>query len=430
METNAIAKAKNELIADLRREKALCAELAEKYAAAGDAKTTVRYEAYLKKINGVAASLERQIRLLEQGQKAETFPVFRAPVGLKNIPEMLRERFEDRVGSLYKGFEIANRVCSYDNTDLYVLLYRQEGDALHLLKKLPAVKKYYGENAARYHFKDEGGAFIKKKTIRRLFIVTKPANIGVVRLFSGQVDGVIILPYAELEKLAGYSLSPCALHQNIVCEADAMRIMGNRQETDEGQWCRLKMFGGVSDIERELCIPHNIFKPCCSPRLSAETQKLAQELCERGKINPPGTAVLCPYAKYSSMLDISVWVKFAKILRAQGKAVYTYAADNDPTVAGTELLKTDIDVLACLCERGARLYGVHGSITDVVNAVTPKNLVCLSVIRNEKDREYAKARNVFKEVNRMPGGAVYLRLEHFEEEYILDLLRRIGAENG
>lgn len=420
-----VAVGQPELIEKISDARALCDALAEKYGEICNAETNGKFQEYFKKIRELSGSIDRQLCILQQNPNVTSKMISAYSEELKDVSEERAGVFEERIGSLYKGLELANRLCSYDNSDLYILLYRQEGDVMNLLKKLPAIKKYYGEGASRYHFEENGQnqAFMKKKLIKRIFIITKPGNLGVVRLFSEYLDGVISLKYFDLKKLAEYALSPCALHQNIFCEADAMRLMGNRQETDEGQWCRLKMFGGVLDIERDLCIPHNIFKPCCIPKLSEETRNLTKAACEQNKIVPENTVILSPYAKYSSLLEMSFWGALAQELAAQGKTVYTYTSENAPAVQGTKVLKADIDVLACLCGSGAKVISVHGSTSDVVNAVTPGNLICLSVIKTDKDREYAKARKVLREVNYQPNGSVYLRIEHFETEYVLKLLR-------
>lgn len=395
-----------------------------------------KYKAYHEKLEKTIERLNNRIALL-QGQSVKIESAA-SPVSfsvLKNVDSEIREEFENRIELLYKGMELANKICEYDNSVLYLLLYRQAGDVMNLLSKIPVVKQYYGEESSRYHFvkssdREAKSAFKKQKTIKRIIAITKPDNLGVVRLFSQYLDGIHILKYRELQALAKYALSPCAIHQNIVCEADAMRIMGGRNETDEGQWCRIKMFGGVLDIERDLCIPHEMFKPKFRPNIGEETKQLANELVEQLKIDESNTVILCPVSKFSSMLDLSVWDSFAEYLLSQNKVVFTFNHIDNTIVKNTKILKTDVDILACLSTIGCKIIGVHGSDMDVVNAVAPKNLVCLSVIKNEKDKEYAKARKVTDEINRMPNGAVYLRIENFDKDYVVDLLKNIEIKKG
>ena len=185
------------------------------------------------------------------------------------------------------------------------------------------------------------------------------------------------------------------------------------------------MCGGVLELERELCIPHDIFKPNCKPVLSDITQKMTDEFIAKTGFDAEDSLVLSPYSKFSSMLDGTVWTKIVQALQGRYQKIYTYVNWGENAVPCTETLRTDIDILACLSARGCKIIGIHGSNTDVISKVAPQNLICFSVIKNDKDREYAKARKVLYEVNYLPSGAIYLRLEHFEEDYILRLLNSL-----
>lgn len=427
----------NKMVDELKKEmehlKYLIKELSSEYETSSAKSSNGDYDKTLNKFSNLYADINNQIAKLNgmSRSNANNNGAFISHSNeLSDMLENRRTEFESRIKLIYKGMALANKLCTYDNSTLYILMYRQAGDIMNLLVKIPSIKKYYGAEASRYHF--DGGstqnvnkAFAKKKLISKICIITKVDTVGVVRLFSDYIDEIISLKYDEIKALACYALSPASLHQNIFCEADGMRIMGNRNETDETQWCRIKMFGGVTDLERELCVPHDVFKSCCQPQISDLTKQLTDDLLKKEKIESKNTVILCPYAKYNSVLEISFWEKFAEKQKEIGKKVYTYFGWGESVVNGTAPLNIDIDILACLSKLGCKIIAVHGGTSDVLNKVAPENLICLSVIKNDKDKEYAKARNVVKEVNYMPNGSVYLKLEHFEDDYVGALLQNI-----
>lgn len=132
--------------------------------------------------------------------------------------------------------------------------------------------------------------------------------------------------------------------------------------------------------------------------------------------------LLCPVAQSSSMLDYDLWRKFADILSRKGFTVYTNVFGKELTVDGTQALRVGIDEVACLGSMGCKIIGVQSGLMDVLLWVCPKQLTILNVIKNNMDKQYALSRNATKEVNIQPNGSTYLRIEHFEEEYVLKLL--------
>lgn len=335
--------------------------------------------------------------------------------------------FNERIEILKRGMQIAQEKLSYDNTIAYLIIYRHIGDAVSAFRKIKAIKDYYGETASRFHFCNEDAdskglvrPFAKKKLIKKVIVIVKPSCEGVAKLFSSCIDGLIVLNFKDLDALAQYAYSACCLHQNIYLEADAPRLIAKKTDTDEGQWARMTMFKGISDMQWDFCVPE--IKYSGGTSIPQETKERVEEYLKKENINIKKMILLCPVAQSSSMLDYDLWRKFADILSRKGFTVYTNVFGKELTVDGTQALRVGIDEVACLGSMGCKIIGVQSGLMDVLLWVCPKQLTILNVIKNNMDKQYALSRNATKEVNIQPNGSTYLRIEHFEEEYVLKLL--------
>lgn len=348
----------------------------------------------------------------------------------KNATEKL---FDDRIETLRKGMLIANQYCSYDPEIFYLIMNRHLGDTLRTMRTVKAIKAYYGETASRYHFDSNDldsvtaqskrlqRSFPKLKKIKKLFIIASPSNSGVARLYSDFIDGVITLNKDQIDALEEYAYSSCAVHQNIVCDEHAQFRVGHKTNTDEGQWVRSVMFG-ITDMEWDLCIPHGYCS--CVPSVVNETEKATDLYIKQSGFDIKRGIILCPAAKSTSMLDENIWVSYAKFLSKNGYAVYTNVSNNELPIEGTKSIDCDVDILACLGKRGVKFVSVQSGLSDVLETICPKSLNVIFVIKPDKQNlQIAVNRWVMHEgLTVKNNGCKCLRIEHFEEDYVLKLL--------
>lgn len=170
----------------------------------------------------------------------------------------------------------------------------------------------------------------------------------------------------------------------------------------------------------DICIPKSI--KFTQMRISAETEKMTNNLIWREGINIDQTIILCPYAQSSSCVGSEYFNKYVENLVKNGFTFYTNVSGNEDAIAGTKPLYVSVDILACLAKKGVRVVGVQSGIIDVISAISPKNLTVLFLIKTSNDRQYAINRNAINEVTKVGDNITYLRIEHFEEDYVLKLL--------
>lgn len=330
--------------------------------------------------------------------------------------------FSEKFSILTHGMRIAHENLSYDNSVAYILVYRHIGDSISVFRRIASIKDYYGENASRFHFEDiktNIRPFPKKKLIKKVIAVVKPSCEGVAKLFSNCIDGLIVLSYKDLDALAQYAYSACCLHQNIYLEGDAGRLIARKSETDEGQWARMTMFK-ISDMQWDFCLPEIKYSGVAA--IPYDTLEYTKKFINDNFIDVGKTIIICPVAQSSSMLEYGIWEKFADKMNKCNFSVFTNVFANEPIVRGTKPLKVSIDVVACLGTMGCKIIGVQSGLMDVLLWACPERLIVLSIIKNANDMHYAKARGAIENVNKMKNGAKYLRIEHFEEDYVLKLL--------
>lgn len=329
--------------------------------------------------------------------------------------------FLTRIEKLINGMKIANKICSYDNSICYIIINRHIGDSVRALKTLMSIKLYYGNPNDLYHFNDglvHKTVFKKKKFIEKINVITTKSISGVAKLYSKYYDDLIILSKEELDALELYAYSGCAVHENIYFDENPCQMISRHWRTDEGSWTRTQMFG-ITDLMWSLCLPAGLsFGQIEIPN---STKIVGDEFINKNKITLSKMVVLCPVAKNSSMLSDEMWEKIALKLKKQGFRVFTNAFGKEKTIKDTERLELDIDVLVYCASLGVRIIGVQCGLMDIIVKIKPKFVTVINVIQTDKDRQYAASRGSINEVN-LVNGITYLRIEHFEEDYVLKLL--------
>lgn len=329
--------------------------------------------------------------------------------------------FENNLERLRNGFEVAQRFCDTDPTTIYIIINRHIGDAARVLQMLQAIKDYYGSDADRYHFSDGHSVMnpvLKVKIIKKLIVITTKSISGVANLYSYAFDSMIVLDKQDLDDLELYSCSPCAVHKNIICDENAYRIVYGRWKTDEGNWIRSAVTG-VGDLRWYLCLPSKL--KTTDMVVNQITINKTNDVKRINNIEANKSVIICPYAKSSSMLSSNIWERYTKELNKLGYKVYTNSFGDEPSIKGTSRLSVDIDIMVCLARQGCRIIGVQSGLLDVLVRSKATSVTVLNVIISDKDVQFAKSRGALKEINNI-NNITYLRIEHFEEDYVLKLL--------
>ncbi len=333
----------------------------------------------------------------------------------------MKNEFFERLEKLKRGMEVADRICGYDTSVCYIIINRHIGDSTRAFKVLKSIRVYYGLGSNRFHFSDSTvhkAVFKKKKLIQKIVVVTTKSISGVAKLYSDYYDEMIILNKSDLDALELYAFSGCAIHENIFFDENPRQMISRHWNNDEGSWTRTLMFG-ITDLMWELCLPSNL--PKGQMKISNTSVKECGEVIEHFNIDIAKTVIICPIAKNSSMLAPNIWESFADLLIAKGYRIFTNAFGEEKTINGTERIEVDIDVIVCLANMGVRIIGVQCGLMDIIVKILPEHVTVINVIKTDKDKQYAKSRGAINEVNHI-NNVTYLRIEHFEEDYVLKLL--------
>lgn len=334
--------------------------------------------------------------------------------------------FADRLKMLEHGMQLARQYCSLDNTTLYFVLNSHLGDAARDLKILRPIRLYYGKETSKYHFDDtqtygiNSKKFVKIKQIYKICIITTKSISGVVRLYEKYVDEVIIFPKKELDAIELYAYSQCGVHENIVADENAAGLL-KRWNFDETDWTRWLMFH-VSYLMWKFCLPRSVMKHEASMSISDSTLALTDEVISTYGINTKRSVIICPVSRSSSKLSDLIWEKYSKYLVSIGYDVFTNVGINEQAINGTKPLSVDVDVIVGLSCKGVKIVGVQCGLMDILVWSRSSNLLILNVIKTTQDKAYAHVAGAINEVNIKPKNVTYLRIEHFEEDYVLKLL--------
>ena len=341
--------------------------------------------------------------------------------------------FNERLSHLMHGMQIAEKYCLHSNSIFYMILNRHIGDAARVLKAVKGIKNYYGPEASRFHFgsdnlnSEEAKAkgikkeFEKRKCIKKIVVVTNKSISGVARLYSKNIDDIIILSQLDLNDLELYAYSGVGMHENIMTDQFPGGKLLGRWNFDEGSWVRWLMFG-VNDTMWNLCMPVRLKESECNMEVYSDTEIKVSKLLSNLKIDVDKLVILCPVAKSSSMLARTIWEKLTKKLKDIGYSLYTNIGPGEQPIVGTKALEVDIDEIVCLSNKGARVIGVQCGLMDILLWSHCSNFIVINPIVNSNDITYARDVGCISEVNKKPNNVTYLRIEHFEEDYVLKLL--------
>ncbi|MFR1632143.1 MAG: hypothetical protein ACLSU0_03135 [Oscillospiraceae bacterium] len=341
--------------------------------------------------------------------------------------------FNGRLEKVMRGMQLAEKYCLYSNSVLYMILNRHIGDAARVLKAVKGIRDYYGADAPRYHFgsddlnSEEARAkgikktFAKRKCIKKIVVITNQSISGVARLYSKYIDDIVVLSQNELNDIELYAYSGLGMHENIMTDQFPGGKLLGRWNFDEGSWVRWLMFG-VNDTMWNLCMPIRLQGSECHMEVSSATMDKVNVELLKLKVDPTKLVILCPIAKSSSMLPTLIWEKFAAYAKNEGYKVYTNVGPNEKPISGTKELPVGIDEIVCLSNMGAKIVGVQCGLMDILSWAKCGNYVVLNPILNTVDITYARDVGCLNEVNKKPNNVTYLRIEHFEEDYVLKLL--------
>ena len=328
--------------------------------------------------------------------------------------------FSENLERVRAGESIANKFCSYDNSNFYVILNRHLGDAIFNLYGLKTFKELYSAEAPLWDHAlfevQTGEVLYKEKAIKKLIVITTEAISGIVRLYDF-IDDILILKKADLDALEAYAASGLGFHKNILQDVWVKNRLYGEDWNSNSDKARRFLYG-IDEKVFLYGLPRRFINAEMS--ITPKTAEITALLIKSFRLDIKKTVVLCPVARSSSMLDYSVWDKFVLWLRKKGFQVFTNVAGNEKILDGTEALSVDIDVLACMGKMGCRIIGVQCGLLEVLASLNLP-LVCISVIRNANDKRFSHCPEN-KEVLRDVNGVTYLRIEHFEEEYVLKLL--------
>lgn len=326
--------------------------------------------------------------------------------------------FCNKYDLIYSGFILANKYCDLDSEHFYIIINRHIGDSMNYLSYLKAFRDYYGSESQRVHFKDKVGMsyFNKARFCKRLSVLTTKSISGVARLYTTDIDEIIVLQRNELNALERYATSSLAIHNNIIPDENSMSLENGFQETT---WTKKRMFG-IDDHMWDLGLPRDAKRT--NMVITSETSNMTDEIINKLKIDVKNTIVICPVALSSSMLDPNIWKDFAKKQIEKGKRVFTNVAGDEKCIEGTEPLEVSVDILCCLANRACKIIGVQSGLLDVLCRYS-NNLPITVVhpIKTNGDRRYAMIRNVIDTIVRV-GAQTDIKIENFDHDYIVDLL--------
>lgn len=302
-----------------------------------------------------------------------------------------REEFMNKMQSIIKGYEIANRVISDDQNIHYLIMRKHIGDVLNQLRKVILFKNYYSVDEP-YHMKEQyGDAIPKKWVVNKIVIVTNQLMSGVTRLISS-LDDVIVLSSDELEHIGNYSKSNMCIHANL--HRDDVGMFGDKVGSQQ----KRTMFN-LSTYHWILNLPMNIPEASewilSSTRVGTQSIGVAKKILVEHNIDPYKTVIICPYARTSSMLSEKSWMPVIHQLKELGFFVFTNVGPAEQELLETERLQIPIDVYAALGVLGCIIIGVQSGIIDVVRMLNnDTRLMDLSVLVKPIDFKYANDRKL------------------------------------
>lgn len=331
------------------------------------------------------------------------------------------EEFKYNIKRIIRGQQILEQKCSPDKSNIYVIVNRHIGDAMRIIRGLHNIKKYYGESASRYHFEDipdKRNSFEKRKVIKKIILITTPVITGLAKLYPNDWDEIITLPKADVDCVEFYAISTPGKFKNIICDENAKNHFGNN--FDETVWVKY-ILHNCSYMAYETAVPRHYFNDRSSMQINDKLNEEVDNYIKEIELNIEKSVILCPAAQSSGILTNELWEDLVLHINQQGYKVYTNVHGEEKPIKGTEGLDVSLDKIITMAKKGVRIIGVQSGLLDVISEIKPENLIFINVVKTAMDNQFAMVKGVLNEVSKKDG-ITFIRLEHFEKEYVLNLI--------
>ena len=322
--------------------------------------------------------------------------------------------FGEKVQDVVNGYNIANAVCNEPDVS-YVIINRHIGDAARNLTIIRPFKLYYSEKE-KYHFMNSNQdgincyAFPKKMVVKKVCVLTTRVLSGVVKLCQ-EVDDIVVLGKKELDELELYVNSAMCLHKNIFPDEDSAANMLKWNLYKTGT------FAYRMNLPKEF-VAQEAGKLNITEKILTESKKYILS----NSMDASKSIILCPVAQSNSLLSKTFWDKVIQNLRDKGYVVYTNVGTNEQPLEGTNPLCVSIDVLCGLVSYGCRVIGVQSGLLDLLIWLKQDfSITVLSVIKTERDLQFAKNRGLVDEVTKREK-VTYIKIDNIEEKDYVALI--------
>lgn len=332
---------------------------------------------------------------------------------------MGQKTFTENITSTIRGFELAEKIISNDQTVHYLIMDRHIGDVMRMLKLVIQFKKYYSETEPYFNEKRYGKLFRKAWVVKKVVVITDDVHAGVAKLFSS-VDGIITLPTEELRDIGFYAKSFICVHPNL--HRDEYGSPGDELLGEDLE--RHKLFG-VSSYNWVLDLPMNFPAKnewiLSDMKLKNESLEKALEVFQIYRTVPEATVVICPYAKSSSILSEEYWNIYVDSLQKYNYIVFTNSGcDEEKPLKNTIALHVSIDTLVAMGCLGSMIAGVQSGLLDTIRGFSPDiKLLAISCLNTPYDYMLASNRKLENQIERRKN-VTHLLLK--KEDPISDIL--------
>ena len=253
-------------------------------------------------------------------------------------------------------------------------------------------------------------AFPKKMVVKKVCVLTTRVLSGVVKLCQ-EVDDIVVLGKKELDELELYVNSAMCLHKNIFPDEDSAANMLKWNLYKTGT------FAYRMNLPKEF-VAQEAGKLNITEKILTESKKYILS----NSMDASKSIILCPVAQSNSLLSKTFWDKVIQNLRDKGYVVYTNVGTNEQPLEGTNPLCVSIDVLCGLVSYGCRVIGVQSGLLDLLIWLKQDfSITVLSVIKTERDLQFAKNRGLVDEVTKREK-VTYIKIDNIEEKDYVALI--------
>ena len=334
------------------------------------------------------------------------------------IPKTL---FGEKIQDVVNGYNIANAVCNEPDVS-YVVINRHIGDAARNLTIIRPFKLYYSEKE-KYHFMNNNQdgincyAFPKKMVVKKVCVLTTRVLSGVVKLCP-EVDDVVVLGKKELDELELYVNSAMCLHKNIFPDEDSAANMLKWNLYKTGT------FAYRMNLPKEF-----VEKESGKLKITDKILVESEQYLSNNSMDASKSIILCPVAQSNSLLGKAFWDKLIINLKNKGYVVYTNIGPNEQPLEGTNPLCVPIDIICGLVSCGCKVIGVQSGLLDLLIWLKKDfSITVLSVIKTERDLQFAKNRGLVDEVTKREK-VTYIKIDNMEEKDYVTLIMEAMQNN-